>query len=155
VRHRVAAIGRRRRPLVCRPVWQHRLARCRHEARSADSPGWFHPTSRILVADPRCGRWNSHGARLPPLVGPTGSPQRIETRAPARENNNPFTKNATDSSTRSVQTFSSLLYAAEDALHIVSLQELDVQVITTVRLDLPADRARLEHTVEQLKPRLV
>jgi len=63
-----------------------------------------------------------------------------------------------------------LLYAAEDALHIVrgrlegicaaarvSLQELDVQVITapTVRLDLPADRARLEHTVEELKPRLL
>jgi hypothetical protein len=63
-----------------------------------------------------------------------------------------------------------LLYAAEDALHIVrcrlegicaaaqvSLQELDVQVITapTVRLDLPADRSRLEHTVEQLKPRLL
>ena len=63
-----------------------------------------------------------------------------------------------------------LLYAAEDALHIVrarlegicaaaraSLQELDVQVITapTVRLDLPADRARLECTVEQLRPRLL
>jgi hypothetical protein len=63
-----------------------------------------------------------------------------------------------------------LLYAAEDALHIVrrrlegicaaaqvSLQELDVQVITapSVRLDLPADRARLEHTVAQLKPRLL
>lgn len=63
-----------------------------------------------------------------------------------------------------------LLYAAEDALHIVrgrlegicaaahlSLQELDVQVITapSVRLDLPADRARLERTVEQLTPRLL
>jgi len=63
-----------------------------------------------------------------------------------------------------------LLYAAEDALHIVrrrlegicaaaglTLQELDVQVITapTVRLDLPADRSRLAHTVEQLKPRLL
>jgi len=63
-----------------------------------------------------------------------------------------------------------LLYAAEDALHVVrrrlegicaaaevSLQELDVHVITapTVRLDLPADRARLEQTVEQLKPRLL
>lgn len=63
-----------------------------------------------------------------------------------------------------------LLYAAEDALHIVrrrlegicaaanvSLQELDVHVITapTVRLDIPADRARLEHTVEQLQPRLL
>lgn len=63
-----------------------------------------------------------------------------------------------------------LLYAAEDALHVVrrrlegicaaaelSLQDLDVQVITapTVRLDLPADRSRLERTVEQLKPRLL
>jgi hypothetical protein len=63
-----------------------------------------------------------------------------------------------------------LLYAAEDALHIVrqrlegicaaadvSLQALDVHVITapTVRLDVPADRARLEHTVEQLKPRML
>ena len=63
-----------------------------------------------------------------------------------------------------------LLYAAEDALHIVrrrlegicaaaklALQKLDVQVITapTVRLDLPTDRAKLENTVEQLKPRLL
>ena len=63
-----------------------------------------------------------------------------------------------------------LLYAAEDALHIVrrrlegicaaaqvSLKELDVHVITapTVRLDLPADRERLEYTVQQLKPRLL
>jgi hypothetical protein len=63
-----------------------------------------------------------------------------------------------------------LLYAAEDALHVVrrrlegicaaanlTLQELDVQVITapTVRLDLPADRTRLERTVEQLTPRLL
>jgi len=62
-----------------------------------------------------------------------------------------------------------LLYAAEAALHIVrrrlegicaaaqlSLPDLDVQVITapTVRLDLPADRSRLERTVEELKPRL-
>lgn len=63
-----------------------------------------------------------------------------------------------------------LLYAAEDALHIVrcrlegicaaaqvSFEDLDVQVITapTVRLDLPADRERLERTVETLKPRLL
>jgi RecA-family ATPase len=60
-----------------------------------------------------------------------------------------------------------LLYAAEDALHVVRrrlegicaaahlrLQDLDVHVITspTVRLDLPADRTRLEHTVEQYPP---
>lgn len=63
-----------------------------------------------------------------------------------------------------------LLYAAEDALHVVrrrlegicvaahlSLQDLDVHVIIapTVRLDLPADRTRLERTVEQYKPRLL
>ncbi len=63
-----------------------------------------------------------------------------------------------------------LLYAAEDALHIVrcrlegicaaaqvSFEDLDLQVITapTVRLDLAPDRARLERTVEVLKPRLL
>ncbi len=63
-----------------------------------------------------------------------------------------------------------LLYAAEDALHIVrnrlegicaaagiGLRELDVHVITapTLRLDLPADRTRLEQTVAELAPRLL
>jgi RecA-family ATPase len=63
-----------------------------------------------------------------------------------------------------------LLYPAEDALHIVrrrlegicaaadcKLDALDVQVITVanLRLDLPADRARLEETVAQLSPRLL
>jgi hypothetical protein len=63
-----------------------------------------------------------------------------------------------------------LLYAAEDALHVVrsrlegicaaagiGLRELDVHVITapTLRLDLPADRGRLEQTVADLAPRLM
>jgi len=63
-----------------------------------------------------------------------------------------------------------LLYAAEDALHIVrrrlegicaaagcELALLDLQVITvpTLRLDLPADRDRLLQTVEHLRPRLL
>ena len=63
-----------------------------------------------------------------------------------------------------------LLYPAEDALHIVrrrlegicaaagvALAELDVQVITapSLRLDLDADRARLDETVARLKPRLL
>jgi AAA domain-containing protein len=63
-----------------------------------------------------------------------------------------------------------LLYAAEDALHIVrqrlegicaaagsALAQLDVQVITapSLRLDLPADRSALERTVAQLAPRLL
>jgi hypothetical protein len=60
-----------------------------------------------------------------------------------------------------------LLYAAEDALHIVrqrlegicaaaghALAALDVQVITapTVRLDLAADRQALDETVVKLAP---
>ena len=63
-----------------------------------------------------------------------------------------------------------LLYAAEDALHIVrarlegicaaagcSLEALDLHVITvpTLRVDLPGDRERLRHTIELLQPRLL
>ena len=63
-----------------------------------------------------------------------------------------------------------LLYAAEDALHVVrcrlegicaaagaDLADVDIQVITapTVRLDLAADRASLEETVAKLGPRLL
>jgi len=63
-----------------------------------------------------------------------------------------------------------MLYAAEDALHIVrrrlegictaagiALADLDVQVITapTVRLDLEADRRALDETVAKLQPRLL
>jgi len=63
-----------------------------------------------------------------------------------------------------------LLYAAEDALHIVrsrldgicaaagcSLLDLNLQVITapTLRIDQLADRERLQRTVERLAPRLL
>jgi hypothetical protein len=63
-----------------------------------------------------------------------------------------------------------LLYAAEDALHLVRrrlegiclaagcrLADLDVQVITapTLRLDSAPDRSALERTVAQLQPRLL
>ena len=63
-----------------------------------------------------------------------------------------------------------LLYAAEDALHVVrrrlsgicqarriDFDSLDVQVITvpTLRLDLEADMRRLETTIAQLEPRLL
>jgi RecA-family ATPase len=63
-----------------------------------------------------------------------------------------------------------LLYAADDALHVVrrrlegicaaaacDLKELDVHVITapTVRLDQQTDRTRLDQTIMQLKPRLL
>ena len=63
-----------------------------------------------------------------------------------------------------------LLYAAEDALHIVrrrldgiaaaagvALADLDIQVITapTLRLDLEVDRRNLAETVDRLRPRLL
>lgn len=63
-----------------------------------------------------------------------------------------------------------LLFAAEDALHIVrrrlegisaaasvALTNLDIQVITvpTIRLDLDADRRNLAETVARLQPRLL
>ncbi len=63
-----------------------------------------------------------------------------------------------------------LLYAAEDALHVVrerlagiceaahvEFEQLDVQVITarTLRLDVPADRERLADTVAAVRPRLL
>lgn len=63
-----------------------------------------------------------------------------------------------------------LLYAAEDALHMVRhrferlavyvgvyFESLDVQVITapSLRLDHLSDRERLKRTVEQIKPRLL
>jgi hypothetical protein len=63
-----------------------------------------------------------------------------------------------------------LLYAAEDALHVVRrrldgiaaavsarLADLDIQVITapTLRLDLDADRRSLAETVDRLRPRLL
>lgn len=63
-----------------------------------------------------------------------------------------------------------LLFAAEDALHIVrrrldgiaraaglALASLDIQVITVpaLRLDVDADRERLARTVESLRPRLL
>ena len=63
-----------------------------------------------------------------------------------------------------------LLFAAEDALHVVrervdgicaaaavDFESLPLHVITapTVRLDLASDQRRLRHTVEQLRPRLL
>jgi hypothetical protein len=68
------------------------------------------------------------------------------------------------------QTGRVLLYAAEDALHVVrrrlvgicraagvALEDLDLQVITapTLRLDLAEDQARLLATVDALRPRML
>jgi hypothetical protein len=71
---------------------------------------------------------------------------------------------------RPAQTGRVLLFAAEDALHVVrsrlagiaraagvALETLDIQVITapTVRLDLPADQHRLRATLAALQPTLL
>jgi RecA-family ATPase len=63
-----------------------------------------------------------------------------------------------------------LLYAAEDALHVVrkrlegiaacskiALNRLDIQVITApvIRLDSPADQEKLKQTIENLRPTLL
>ena len=71
---------------------------------------------------------------------------------------------------RSAQPGRVLLFAAEDALHVVrhrldgichaagvALAALDLQVITapTVRLDVASDRERLTETIAALKPRLL
>jgi hypothetical protein len=71
---------------------------------------------------------------------------------------------------RPAQTGRVLLYAAEDALHVVrqrlhglalaagvDFAALDIQVITapSLRLDLPADQDRLRATVETLRPTLL
>lgn len=68
------------------------------------------------------------------------------------------------------QTGRVLLFAAEDALHVVrarlagialtagvALETLDIQVITapTLRLDLPEDQRRLRETVATLRPKLL
>jgi AAA domain len=71
---------------------------------------------------------------------------------------------------RPAQTGRVLLFAAEDALHVVRarlagiavaagvvFETLDIQVITapTVRLDLPEDQRRLRETVASLRPTLL
>ena len=71
---------------------------------------------------------------------------------------------------RTAQSGRVLLFAAEDALHVVrrrldgicqaagvALADLDIQVITapTVRLDVAEDRERLATTVQALRPRLL
>ena len=71
---------------------------------------------------------------------------------------------------RPARTGRVLLFAAEDALHVVrarlagiaraagvAFETLDIQVITapTVRLDLPADQDRLRETVSILRPTLL
>jgi AAA domain len=120
--------------------------------RLADRPEATLARRRTVV---RAGRWNrwwgTQVLQILPRLG-SGGRGRLQHRVPA-----PLPSRV-------------LLYAAEDALHVVrrrlegicaapscDLKDLDVHVITepTMRLAQQADRGRLEQTIKQLKPRLL
>jgi RecA-family ATPase len=133
-------------PLPVQPAW--RLADCSEEQRWLVEGLWSEQAVGIVGGEPKCGK--SFLALDLAVAVAAGTPclRRFAVSRPGRV----------------------LLYPAEDALHIVrrrlegicaaagvALPKLDVQVITapSLRLDLDADRARLDETVAQLKPRLL
>jgi RecA-family ATPase len=133
-------------PLSVQPAW--RLADCPEQQRWLVDELWSEQAVGIIGGEPKCGK--SFLALDLAVAVAAGIPclRRFAVSHPGRV----------------------LLYPAEDALHIVrrrlegictaggvGLADLDVQVITapSLRLDLEADRARLEETVATLKPRLL
>ena len=132
--------------LPVQPAW--RLAECPEQQRWLVDGLWSEQAVGIVGGEPKCGK--SFLALDLAVAVAAGIPclRRFPVSRPGRV----------------------LLYPAEDALHIVrrrlegicvaagvSLAALDVQVITapSLRLDLEADRARLDETVARLKPRLL
>jgi AAA domain len=132
--------------LPVQPAW--RLADCPEQRRWLVDGLWSEEAVGIIGGEPKCGK--SFLALDLAVAVAAGIPclRRFAVSRPGRV----------------------LLYPAEDALHIVrrrlggicaaagvSLAELDVQVITapSLRLDLEADRVRLDETVARLKPRLL
>ena len=132
--------------LPVQPAW--RLADCPEQQRWLVAGLWSDEAVGIIGGEPKCGK--SFLALDLAVAVAAGIPclRRFAVSRPGRV----------------------LLYPAEDALHIVrrrlegicaaagvSLAALDVQVITapSLRLDLEADRMRLEETVASLKPRLL
>lgn len=132
--------------LPVQPAW--RLADCPEQSRWLVEGLWSEQAVGIIGGEPKCGK--SFLALDLAVAVAAGVPclRRFAVRQPGRV----------------------LLYPAEDALHIVrrrldgicaaagtALAQLDVQVITApcLRLDLDADRARLDETVARLKPRLL
>ncbi len=126
----------------------HRLATCAEERRWLITGLWAEEAVGIVGGEPKCCK--SFLALDLAVAVAAGMPclRRFPVARPGRV----------------------LLYAAEDALHVVrqrlegicaaagvQLSALDVQVITapTLRLDLDADRASLDETVAKLKPRLL
>jgi RecA-family ATPase len=132
--------------LPVQPAW--RLADCPEQQRWLVEALWSEEAVGIIGGEPKCGK--SFLALDLAVAVAAGIPclRRFAVSRPGRV----------------------LLYPAEDALHIVrrrldgicaaggvGLADLDVQVITapSLRLDLEADRVRLEETVARLKPRLL
>ena len=132
--------------LPVQPAW--RLTDCPEQQRWLVEGLWSEQAVGIIGGEPKCGK--SFLALDLTVAVAAGIPclRRFMVRHPGRV----------------------LLYPAEDALHIVrrrldgicaaagvDLTQLDVQVITapSLRLDLEADRARLDATVARLKPRLL
>jgi RecA-family ATPase len=132
--------------LPVQPAWS--LAECPEQQRWLVEGLWSEQAVGIIGGEPKCGK--SFLALDLAIAVAAGIPclRRFAVSCPGRV----------------------LLYPAEDALHIVrrrlegicaatgvALPKLDVQVITapSLRLDLDADRARLDETVAQLKPRLL
>jgi RecA-family ATPase len=132
--------------LPVQPAW--RLAECPEQQRWLIDGLWSEEAVGIIGGEPKCCK--SFLALDLAVAVAAGTPclRRFAVARPGRV----------------------LLYPAEDALHVVrrrlegicaaagiGLAELDVQVITapSLRLDLEADRARLDETVARLKPRLL
>lgn len=132
--------------LPVQPAW--RLADCPEQQRWLVDGLWSEQAVGIIGGEPKCGK--SFLALDLAVAVASGLPclRRFAVSHPGRV----------------------LLYPAEDALHIVrrrlegicatagaTLAQLDVQVITapSLRLDLDADRARLDETVARLKPLLL
>lgn len=132
--------------LPVQPAW--RLAECPEQRRWLVDGLWSEEAVGIIGGEPKCCK--SFLALDLAVAVAAGTPclRRFTVTRPGRV----------------------LLYPAEDALHVVrrrlegicaaagvGLAELDVQVITApgLRLDLEADRARLDETVARLKPRLL
>jgi len=124
------------------------LAECPEQQRWLVDALWSEQAVGIIGGEPKCGK--SFLALDLAVAVAAGSPclRRFAVPHPGRV----------------------LLYPAEDAMHIVRrrldgicaaagvrLDHLDIQVITapSLRLDLDADRSRLEETVARLKPRLL
>ena len=126
----------------------HQLAHCPEEHRWLIEGLWADQAVGIVGGEPKCCK--SFLALDIAVAVSSGTPclRRFPTRRPGPV----------------------LLFAAEDALHIVrerlegiaraaevNFEQLVIHVITapTVRIDLEADRRRLRETVERIRPRLL